>query len=384
MQSVLEQIHLLPALISVFILNSCSFILGENSQILCLFSLVIILPKKHKKKKERKSLPEEDVAEIQHVEEFLIKPESKVAKLDTSQWPLLLKNFDKLNVRTAHYTPLACGSNPLKREIGDYIRTGFINLDKPSNPSSHEVVAWIRRILRVEKTGHSGTLDPKVTGCLIVCIERATRLVKSQQSAGKEYVGIVRLHNAIEGGTQLSRALETLTGALFQRPPLIAAVKRQLRVRTIYESKMIEYDPERRLGIFWVSCEAGTYIRTLCVHLGLLLGVGGQMQELRRVRSGVMSEKVCDMGLEPLVALHFLPVMGKALSKVLSSVQGSFPVLLIKLWDIKMGRGDDWVEGILFICLPAYKNACLGLIHQQLKMPGRDRTEKAEDTMSLY
>lgn len=81
-----------------------------------------------------------------------------------------------------------------------YIRTGFINLDKPSNPSSHEVVAWIKRILRVEKTGHSGTLDPKVTGCLIVCIERATRLVKSQQNAGKEYVGIFRLHSAVEGG----------------------------------------------------------------------------------------------------------------------------------------------------------------------------------------
>ncbi|KAL7979425.1 hypothetical protein Chor_004583 [Crotalus horridus] len=201
------------------------------------------------------------------------------------------QNFDKLNVRTAHYTPLPSGCNPLKREISDYVRTGFINLDKPSNPSSHEVVAWIRRILRVEKTGHSGTLDPKVTGCLIVCIERATRLVKSQQSAGKEYVGIVRLHNAIESEIQLSRAIETLTGALFQRPPLIAAVKRQLRVRTIYESKLVEYDPERRLGIFWVSCEAGTYIRTLCVHLGLLLGVGGQMQELRRVRSGVMGEK---------------------------------------------------------------------------------------------
>uniref|UniRef100_A0A6J0UJW0 H/ACA ribonucleoprotein complex subunit DKC1 n=1 Tax=Pogona vitticeps TaxID=103695 RepID=A0A6J0UJW0_9SAUR len=247
--------------------------------------------KKHKKKKDKKSLPDEDVADIQHSEEFLIKPESRVAQLDTSQWPLLLKNFDKLNVRTAHYTPLPSGCNPLKREIAEYVRTGFINLDKPSNPSSHEVVAWIRRILRVEKTGHSGTLDPKVTGCLIVCIERATRLVKSQQSAGKEYVGIVRLHNAIESEIQLSRAIETLTGALFQRPPLIAAVKRQLRVRTIYESKLIEYDPERRLGIFWVSCEAGTYIRTLCVHLGLLLGVGGQMQELRRVRSGVMGEK---------------------------------------------------------------------------------------------
>jgi len=62
------------------------------------------------------------------------------------------------------------------------------------------VVAWVKRILRVEKTGHSGTLDPKVTGCLIVCIERATRLVKSQQNAGKEYVGIFRLHSAVPEG----------------------------------------------------------------------------------------------------------------------------------------------------------------------------------------
>uniref|UniRef100_A0AAQ4NV45 H/ACA ribonucleoprotein complex subunit DKC1 n=1 Tax=Gasterosteus aculeatus aculeatus TaxID=481459 RepID=A0AAQ4NV45_GASAC len=195
-----------------------------------------------------KKVSEEEVGEIQQSGNFLIQPESKVASLDTSQWPLLLKNFDKLNIRTAHYTPLPNGSNPLKRSIQDYVRTGFINLDKPANPSSHEVVAWIRRILRVEKTGHSGTLDPKVTGCLIVCVDRATRLVKSQQSAGKEYVGIVRLHNAIENEHTLARALETLTGALFQRPPLIAAVKRQLRVRTVYESKLIEYDPERRLG----------------------------------------------------------------------------------------------------------------------------------------
>ncbi|XP_049917503.1 H/ACA ribonucleoprotein complex subunit DKC1 [Epinephelus moara] len=244
-----------------------------------------------KKKKKTKKVSEEEVGEIQQSGDFFIQPESKVASLDTSQWPLLLKNFDKLNIRTAHYTPLPSGSNPLKRNIQDYVRSGFINLDKPANPSSHEVVAWIRRILRVEKTGHSGTLDPKVTGCLIVCVDRATRLVKSQQSAGKEYVGIVRLHSAIESEHTLARALETLTGALFQRPPLIAAVKRQLRVRTVYESKLIEYDPERRLGIFWVSCEAGTYIRTLCVHLGLMLGVGGQMQELRRVRSGVLGEK---------------------------------------------------------------------------------------------
>merc|ERR1719454_1739658 len=93
-----------------------------------------------------------------------------------------------------HTTHLPHGASPLKRDLQNYIKSGFINLDKPANPSSHEVVAWIKRILRVEKTGHSGTLDPKVTGCLIVCIERATRLVKSQQAAGKEYVAVLRLH----------------------------------------------------------------------------------------------------------------------------------------------------------------------------------------------
>ncbi|KAF4779245.1 centromere/microtubule-binding protein cbf5 [Colletotrichum scovillei] len=249
-------------------------------------------------------------------EEFAIKPQASVPHLDTSSWPLLLKNYDKRKfspsswiwsnrsllavlVRTGHFTPIPAGCSPLKRDIKSYISSGVINLDKPSNPSSHEVVAWVKRILRVEKTGHSGTLDPKVTGCLIVCVDRATRLVKSQQSAGKEYVAVIRLHDKLPGGkVQFARALETLTGALFQRPPLISAVKRQLRIRTIHESKLIEFDNDRHLGVFWVSCEAGTYIRTLCVHLGLLLGVGGHMQELRRVRSGAMGES------KEMVTLH--------------------------------------------------------------------------------
>ena len=118
-----------------------------------------------------------------------------------------------MNVRTNHYTPLAEGCSPLQRPIADYVSSGFINVDKPANPSSHEVVAWIKRILRVKKTGHSGTLDPKVisgrliqsdvscmqvSGCLIVCIDRATRLAKSQQGAGKEYVGVFKLHNSVD------------------------------------------------------------------------------------------------------------------------------------------------------------------------------------------
>ena len=228
----------------------------------------------------------------------MIKPENVAPSADTSEWPLLLKNYDKLLVRSGHYTPIPAGASPLKRDLKSYVSSGVINLDKPSNPSSHEVVAWIKRILRCEKTGHSGTLDPKVTGCLIVCIDRATRLVKSQQGAGKEYVCIVRLHDALKDEKDLGRELENLTGALFQRPPLISAVKRQLRVRTIYDSKLIEFDNKRNLGVFWASCEAGTYMRTLCVHLGMLLGVGGHMQELRRVRSGALDEN------DNMVTLH--------------------------------------------------------------------------------
>ena len=115
--------------------------------------------------------------------------------------------------------------------------------------------------------------------------------MKSQQGAGKEYVCVARLHSAVPDSAKVARALEALTGAVFQRPPLISAVKRQLRIRTIYESKLLEYDTDRHLVVFWISCEAGTYVRTMCVHLGLILGVGGHMQELRRVRSGIMGEK---------------------------------------------------------------------------------------------
>ncbi|XP_012282911.1 H/ACA ribonucleoprotein complex subunit 4 isoform X1 [Orussus abietinus] len=239
-----------------------------------------------KQKKSKKSL-----GDIQMGMKCLVEPSSGDVKLDCKDWPLLFKNFDKMLTRTKHFTPLTSGSTPLHRSLSEYVKSGCINLDKPSNPSSHEVVAWIKKILKVEKTGHSGTLDPKVSGCLIVCIDRATRLAKSQQSAGKEYIAVFKLHSAVENVQKVGQALERLRGALFQRPPLISAVKRQLRVRTVYDSWLLDYDEERNMGVFRVSCEAGSYVRTICVHLGLFLGTGCQMQELRRNRSGIQSEK---------------------------------------------------------------------------------------------
>lgn len=69
----------------------------------------------------------------------MIRPESKKPALNTSQWPLLLRNYDDLECRAAYYTPIPSGCSPLKRELKEYIRYGVINLDKPANPSSHEV-----------------------------------------------------------------------------------------------------------------------------------------------------------------------------------------------------------------------------------------------------
>lgn len=142
------------------------------------------------------------------------------------------------------------------------------------------------------------------------------------------------------------KTLESLTGAVFQKPPVIAAVKRQLRIRTIYESKLLEYDQRRNLGkirlvlrpmiiffsagIFWVSCEAGTYIRTLCVHMGLLLGVGGIMQELRRVRSGIQSEAVKQNTRE----ISFLPmefIFRKEWSPCMMSLMQPMLICIIKM-----------------------------------------------------
>jgi H/ACA ribonucleoprotein complex subunit 4 len=159
-----------------------------------------------------------------------------------------------------------------------------------SLPGSSEFSELKKPATRVHSIPKSLDVSLSVSiGNLLFDHFRATRLVKSQQSAGKEYIGIVRLHGPIDNEISLKKVLGTLTGSLFQKPPEISAVKRELRIRTIYESELLQYDAEKRLGIFRVSCEAGTYVRTLCVHIGLLLGVGGHMEELRRSRSGNMS-----------------------------------------------------------------------------------------------
>jgi H/ACA ribonucleoprotein complex subunit 4 len=180
------------------------------------------------------------------------------------------------------------GHAPLERPGEMYIRYGIINLDKPPGPTSHEVAAWTKKILKLQSIGHGGTLDPKVTGVLPVTLEDSTKIVQALLYSGKEYICVMKLHGDAEEA-KVRRVLTEFEDEIFQRPPLRSAVKRQIRTRRIYYNKFLEMDG--RNVLFRVACEGGTYIRKLCFDMGEIIGVGGHMQELRRTRTGTLSEE---------------------------------------------------------------------------------------------
>jgi H/ACA ribonucleoprotein complex subunit 4 len=160
-------------------------------------------------------------------------------------------------------------------------------IDKPRGPTSHQVSAWVKEILGIAKAGHVGTLDPNVTGVLPVGLEKATRLADFLHEQGKEYVTLMLLHKQVDR-QNLEDVLKEFTGEIFQFPPLRSAVARNLRKRTIYSLKLMEI--KERHVLFRADVESGVYIRTLCRDVGDALLVGANMAELRRTRSGPITE----------------------------------------------------------------------------------------------
>jgi len=190
-------------------------------------------------------------------------------------------------VKAEEETDPRYGCKPSERPIEEYIRFGVINLDKPAGPSSHEVTAWVKRLLGLSLAGHGGTLDPKVTGVLPITLEEATKSVQALLLSGKEYVCVMRVHSEVPED-KIKSVLDEFTGVIYQRPPIRASVKRRLRTRKIYYNNLLEINNKNVL--FQVGCEAGTYIRKLCYDVGEALGVGAHMQELRRTRAGPFTE----------------------------------------------------------------------------------------------
>ena len=194
---------------------------------------------------------------------------------------------------------------------------GLLLVDKPRGPSSHDVVAHMRRISGEARIGHSGTLDPLASGLLVLCIGRATRLSEYLLGHDKRYLAQVQLGQSTttydaEGAVTLEKpvlathedvaaALQTFVGTIRQAPPAFSAVKvggqpayklarsgrpADLAARpiTIFTIQLIEYVVPR--ATLLVHCSAGTYIRSLAHDLGQLLECGAHLADLKRTAAG--------------------------------------------------------------------------------------------------
>jgi tRNA pseudouridine55 synthase len=175
---------------------------------------------------------------------------------------------------------------PGERDPEALLEFGVVNLDKPPGPSAHQVAAWVRDAAGVDRAAHAGTLDPKVTGCLPVLTGTATRAAQVFDDSRKRYVAVLELHSPAP--TDLAETLAEFEGPLYQKPPRKSAVARRLRVRTVHRLEALEL--EDRGALLEVACESGTYVRKLCHDLGLALGTGAHMGDLRRTATGTFDD----------------------------------------------------------------------------------------------
>jgi tRNA pseudouridine55 synthase len=196
-----------------------------------------------------------------------------------------------------------------------------ISLDKPEKITSQEAVTAVKRILKIKKAGHAGTLDPLATGLLIICTGRATRLATYFSDFDKEYTVVMKLGEATDtqdatgnitesfdvtgiDESLVRDALLSYEGRISQTPPMFSALKHKGRPLYRYAREGVEiprrqrevtinriefYSFESPLVRFRVSCSKGTYIRTLCHDVGKKLGSGAHLSELRRESVGFLS-----------------------------------------------------------------------------------------------
>ena len=166
----------------------------------------------------------------------------------------------------------------------------ILNINKPAGMTSFDVVNHIRKLFGLKKCWHFGTLDPKVTGFLPICLGNACKLQEYFMHHDKVYVGKMKIHKAINR-EKLENGMKKFVGKINQLPPRKSRVKRQLREREIIKFELTNFNEDKKEAEFIAEVQAGTYIRKLISDLGEELGVGAQMIELRRTRAGLFDEK---------------------------------------------------------------------------------------------
>jgi len=179
------------------------------------------------------------------------------------------------------------GIKPEERKTEELISYGIVVINKPRGPTSHQTAEYVKKILGIEKSGHSGTLDPHVTGMLPVALGRGTRIAQALLPAGKEYIAVMYLHQPVHED-DIRKVMSEFVRKIWQKPPVKSAVRRVERQREIYYIDIMEIEGQDVL--FRVGCEAGTYIRKLIHDIGQKLGCGAHMAELIRTRVAAFDE----------------------------------------------------------------------------------------------
>ena len=206
----------------------------------------------------------------------------------SSKHTLILPQLENLVKIDDDITNDSYGHYPDKRPIPALLDYGLVLIDKPDGPTSHEVVAWVKRILKIDKAGHSGTLDPGATGLLPIGLGEGTKAIPVLLLGPKEYYALARIHTTI-AENKLVSVIGQFTGDIYQRPPQRSSVRRATRIRKIYHLEMVDrYD---RLVLLQTICQSGTYIRKIIYDIGEVLGPGATMVELRRTRVSNFWEK---------------------------------------------------------------------------------------------
>jgi H/ACA ribonucleoprotein complex subunit 4 len=220
------------------------------------------------------------------------------------------------------------GKPPSERSVEEKLRFGVVIIDKPLGPTSHETASFVKKILHLSKTGHTGTLDHNVSGVLVVLLEDSCKTAVLFKNNIKTYVGVLKLESEVKE-EELRKAVKFFVGDIYQKPPLASAVAKKLRIRKIYNFEILEKKGLRVL--FKARVDAGTYIRTLCFHLGEVLGVGGGMEELRRIESGFFKESQAVI-LQKLVDAQWLYSQGKGerLNKMVLNIEDVLEMMKVK------------------------------------------------------
>lgn len=168
------------------------------------------------------------------------------------------------------------------------ILNGILLLDKPAGITSHDACDEVKRALNVKKAGHAGTLDPMVTGVLVIALEDSTKALRLFSGLEKEYIGTAHVHSEYDEKKLQELIKKEFLGKIKQTPPKRSRVKREEREREIFEFKILKF--EKRNFEFQVLCQAGTYIRKLIDDLGTEFGTKMHMSSLRRTKQGPFTE----------------------------------------------------------------------------------------------